>query len=396
VHGFPIELVWRDGAGEHRGAWLSPTAEAPGRLGVADDATRAAEAYARARGGEALVYGGDYHNARQLLAAMGRRVAEDDGTVRARARRRSRPAAPALAPREIELAARFRAERRAKLREHEILSRLLVPVTGGWRIPLRRAPDVAGACEEALGTPPAGLGLLPLRDLLGLIGAHEWRHRGVVVPALGGARVFPHYGVFAPVRGEYVGLVAAAAERWPVAGRVAFDVGTGTGVLAFVLARAGARVIATDLEARAVACARDNAERLGLADRVEVREGDLFPPGEADLVVANPPWVPATPHTPLDRAVYDPGGEVVARLVAGLDSHVRQGGEAWIVISDLADRLGLRPPGHLAALATAAGWSAEPALSTRAEHPRAKDAADPLHAARSAEITTLWRLTRGG
>jgi SAM-dependent methyltransferase len=400
--GTPSTIVWRDAVGEHRAAWLSPTATPPGRVGVADDSTGAAEAFARARRGEALVYAGDYHNARQLLAAMGRRVAAlgSDETRPARGRRPRRKAAPALGPErhlgELDLAARFRAERRAKLREHEILSRLLVPVTGGWRIPLRRAPDVAGACEEALGTPPAGLGLLPLRDLLGLIGAHEWRHRGVVVPALGGARVFPHYGVFAPVRGEYVALVAAAAERWPVAGRVAFDLGTGTGVLAFVLARAGARVVATDLEPRAVACARDNAERLGLADRVEVQEADLFPPGEADLVVANPPWVPATPHTPLDRAVYDPGGEVVARLVAGLDSHVRPGGEAWIVISDLAERLGLRPHGHLAALAAAAGWSAEPAFSTTAEHPRAKDAADPLHAARSAELTTLWRLTRGG
>jgi SAM-dependent methyltransferase len=398
--GPPSTVRWCDGAGEHRATWLSPTATAPARVGVADDSTKAAEAFARARRGEALVYAGDYHNARQLLAAMGRRVAAPDAeeTRPGRGRRARRTAAPALglATGELDLAARFRAERRAKLREHEILSRLLVPVTGGWRIPLRRAPDVAGACEEALGTPPAGLGLLPLRDLLGLIGAHEWRHRGVVVPALGGARVFPHYGVFAPVRGEYVALVAAAVERWPVAGRVAFDLGTGTGVLAFVLARGGARVVATDLEPRAVACARDNAERLGLADRVEVREADLFPPGEADLVVANPPWVPATPHTPLDRAVYDPGGEVVARLVAGLDAHVRPGGEAWIVISDLAARLGLRPHGHLAALAAAAGWSAEPAFSTSAEHPRAKDAADPLHAARSAEITTLWRLTRGG
>jgi methylase of polypeptide subunit release factors len=322
------------------------------------------------------VYAGDHHNARQLLAAMGRRLAErgaGDG--------------------KSDLAARFRAERRAKLREHEILSRLLVPMVDGWRIGLRRAPDVARACDEALGPPPSEQGLLPLRDLLGLIGAHEWRHRGVEVPALG-ARVHPHYGVFAPVRGEYVGLVAAAAERWPFAGRLAFEVGTGTGVLAFVLARAGARVVATDLEPRAVACARENAARLGLADRVEVIEADLFPPGEADLVVSNPPWIPAVPHTPLDRAVYDPRGEVVARLVAGLDAHLRPGGEAWIVISDLAERLGLRPPGHLAALAGAAGWDAEAAFSTAAAHPRARDAADPLHEARSAEITTLWRLTR--
>lgn len=395
MHGSPIELLWRDDAGEHRASWLSPTATPPARAGAVGDDTRAGEAFARASGGEGLVYSGDYHNARQLLAAMGRRLADAPEARRRAPSRQPRPTAAALTRQGSDLAARFRAERRAKLREHEILSRLLVPMVAGWRIALRRAPDVARACDEALGTPPNEQGLLPLRDLLGLIGAHEWRHRGVEVPALG-ARVHPHYGVFAPIRGEYVGLVAAAAERWPVAGRVAFDLGTGTGVLAFVLARAGARVVATDLEPRAVACARENAARLGLDDRVEAIETDLFPPGTADLVVSNPPWVPATPHTALDRAVYDPGGEVVARLVAGLEAHVRPGGEAWIVISDLAERLGLRPPRHVATLAAAAGWHAEPALSTTAAHPRARDATDPLHAARSAEVTTLWRLVRAG
>ena len=91
---------------------------------------------------------------------------------------------------------------------------------------------------------------------------------------------------------------------------------------------------------------------------------------------------------------YDEDGSFVARLVEGLHAHVRPGGEAWIVISDLAERLGLRPPGQLAALAREAGWSAEPALSTRPAHPRSRDVTDPLHAARSAEVTTLWRLVR--
>jgi SAM-dependent methyltransferase len=376
------ELTWENGAVLRRARWLSPTAPAPARAAAVGDATGAAEALARARRGEGLVYTGDYHNARQLLAAMGRRLEKPGG------RRPEREGG--------DLAARFRAERRAKLREHEVLSRLLVPFDAGWRIPLRRAPDVAGACAEAglLEGPAPEHGLLPLRDLLGIIGAHEWRHRGVEVPALG-ARVHPHYGVFAPIRGGYVDLVDRACARWPVAGKRALDIGTGTGVLAFVLARHGARVRATDLEPRAVACARENAARLGVDAAVEVVQADLFPAGDpVDLVVANPPWVPETPHTVLDRAVYDPGGEVLARLVRGLDAHVAPGGEAWIVISDLAERLGLRAPGHLAALARDAGWRAEATLATEAVHPRARDAEDPLHAARSAEVTTLFRLIR--
>jgi methylase of polypeptide subunit release factors len=254
-------------------------------------------------------------------------------------------------------------------------------------------PDVRAACEEALGPAPGCPGVLPLRELLGIIGAHEWRKRGVPVPELG-ARLHPHFGVFAPIRGEYVDVVARAAERWPVAGKRAIDVGTGTGVLAFLLARRGATVIATDVSPRAVACARDNAAALGLASAVEVRGADLFPGEAADLIVSNPPWLPADAHTLLDRAVYDPGGRILERLIGGLSGALRPGGEAWIVISDLAERLGLRPAGHLEALAARGGLAVADVLEARPSHARARDRDDPLHEARSREVTRLFRLKR--
>ncbi|WP_242347017.1 methyltransferase [Anaeromyxobacter terrae] len=388
----PPLLVWRTPAGERRAAWLSHLVPAPERAGAADDRTTAAAALARARRGEALVYGGDYHNARQLLTAMARRLGtapSDDGRRSPGGRRSARlPPPPAR-----DLTEAFRQERALKRLEHEVLTRLLVPVESGWRIPLTRAPDVAAACEEALGPMPVAPGLLPLRELLGIVGAHEWRRRGVEVPALG-ARVHPHYGVYAPVRGEYVDLVAAAAAEWPVAGKLAYDVGTGTGVLALVLARAGARVVATDVEAAAAACARENAARLGLADRVEVVQADLFPEGgaPADLVVSNPPWLPAEAASPLERAVYDPGGRFLERLLRALPGRLAPGGEAWIVISDLAERLGLRPPGAVEALAIAAGLAVRDVREARPAHPRVKDREDPLHAARAAERTRLYRI----
>lgn len=369
-------LRWREGAIERVDLWISPGSPPPARLGAAGDDTRAGAAVARARRGEGLVYAGDYHNARQLLGAMARRL-------------------PAVHPRGTSPRELFRAERERTRQEQLVLSRLLVPLEPGWRVALRRAPDVQEACHEALGVYPEGTerALLPLRELLGMIGAHEWRRRGVEVPALG-ARVHPHYAVYAPIRGEYVELVAAAAASWPVAGKRAFDVGTGTGVLALVLARAGARVLATDVDPRAVACARENAARLALGERVEVVPADLFPSGEADLVVSNPPWVPAEAHGPLDRAVYDPGGAFLERLVRGLPEHLAPGGEAWIVLSDLAERLGLRAPDHLPRLAAAAGLTVAAIRETRPAHPRARDARDPLHAVRAAEVTRLFRLLR--
>jgi predicted RNA methylase len=363
------------GAAARQLLWLSGLAPAPARAGLTGDRARADSTLRRMRAGEALLYQGDYRNARQLLSALGRRL---------------EPRPERLPPADA-----FRRERARRAEAQAVLLRLLVPVGPGWRIALARAPDLADALAEALGPAPEGEGLLPLREVLGAAGAHEWRRKGVPVPSLGAA-VHPHYGVFAPVRGEYVELVARALATRDLAGKLAFDVGTGTGVLAFLAARRGSRVMATDDEPRAVACARANAARLGLADRVEAREADLFPEGRADLVLCNPPWLPAEPHGPLDRAVYDPASRFLLGFLRGLPAHLAPGGEALLVISDLAERLGLRPPTFLAAEAAAAGLGLEVVERTAPSHPRTRDTEDPLAEARGAEVTTLYRLTVKG
>ena len=229
------------------------------------------------------------------------------------------------------------------------------------------------------------------------MGAHEWRKKGVEIPALGappGNRIHPHYGVFSPVRGEYVDLVAQAPLP-PVPGgcALAFDIGVGTGVLSAVLARRGvARVVATDQDPRALACAQDNLQRLGLLPRVELLQADLFPPGQAALVVCNPPWLPARASSPLERAVYDEGSRMLRGYLDGLRAHLGPGGEGWLILSDLAEHLGLRTRAELLGWIEAAGLRVLARHDTRPRHGKAQDADDPLHAARAAEVTSLWRL----
>src|SRR4030095_8214534 len=200
---------------------------------------------------------GDFQNARQLLQALARRVD--------RKPRRARPPAPGSSPAGV-----FHLYRQARSRRARTLGMLLIPLAEDYSVPLRRAPDVGQACIEAYG-PGQERSVTSLGELLGLIGAHEWRKAGIEIPALGG-RIHPHYGVFAPVRSEYVDLVAKAPlPAFAASSSVAFDIGTGTGVLAAVLARRGIlRVIATDTDARALACARENLDRLGVARQVEV------------------------------------------------------------------------------------------------------------------------------
>ncbi|CAG0977979.1 partial Ribosomal protein L11 methyltransferase, partial [Anaerolineae bacterium] len=256
---------------------------------------------------------------------------------------------------------------------------------------LRRAPDARQACVEAWGEPDGQASVVSLRELQGLIGAHEWRKKGVPIPALG-ANIHPHYGVFSPVRGEYVELVAEAPLP---ATDLAFDIGTGTGVLAALLAKRGIqRVVAIDQDARALACARENIVRLGLAGQVEIVQADLFPDGRAPLIVCNPPWLPAKPSSPLEYAVYDPESRMLRGFLQGLADHLTDAGEGWLIISDLAEHLGLRSREQLLDWIASAGLQVIARHDVRPRHAKVQDTEDALHAARSAEVTSLWRLGR--
>jgi SAM-dependent methyltransferase len=349
---------------------------------VADDRMTADAAYRLACEGTALLWRGDFQNARQLLQALARRF-----------ERKPRKAAVSTAA--AEPAAAFHQHRQAQSQRARMLGMLLRPCDADYRIPLRRAPDVSAACSEAWGPPDNSTGpfVASLRELLGLIGAHEWRKNGVVIPALG-ERIHPHYGVFAPVRGEYVDLLMAAPLPAALqANSLAFDIGTGTGVLAAILARRGvARIVATDQDPRALACARENIARLAMNAQVEVIRADLFPDGRAPLIVCNPPWLPARPSSPLERAVYDPDSSMLLGFIGGLAAHLEAGGEGWLILSDFAEHLGLRSREKLLAAFDTAGLQVIARSDVKPHHPRASDAADPLHAARAAEVTSLWRL----
>lgn len=366
-------ISWKE-KGETRSArWRSERGvPPPKRVVTGDDSMTADHAYRLACEGTAILWRGDFQNARQLLQALARRA--DSGKPKAGA-----------SPAET-----FHLYRQAQSQRARTLGMLLLQFQPDHSVPLRRAPDVRQACTEAYGAADASY-VASLRELLGLIGAHEWRKRGIEIPALGG-RIHPHYGVFAPVRSEYVKLVAEA----PLPSlTLAFDIGTGTGVLAALLARRGvARVVATDHDPRALACARENLARLGLSQQVEVVQADLFPEGRAPLVVCNPPWIPARPSSPLEHAIYDPEGRMLHGFLASLAAHLTPRGEGWLILSDLAEHLGLRTRDELHAAFDAAGLKVVDRIDVRPTHPRASQDDDPLHAARAAEVTSLWRLVR--
>lgn len=386
----PTLIHWHEADLPKSARWRSERGLLPAqRVVLADDTTAADSAFKMACEGIALLWRGDFQNARHLLQAMARRADQ----VAPRKRDKMTPPATLLDA--------LKQHRQAQARRARLLGMLLVEVNADYSIGLRRAPDSKQALTEAWGAPDldGAHSVVSLRELLGIRSAHEWQRTGLDIPALGAPpnnRIYPHYGVFSPLRGEYLKLVATAHIPKPPKGQqqlTAFDIGTGTGVLAAVLARRGVgHIVATDTDSRALACARANIMQLGLEQQVNVVEADLFPPGLASLIVCNPPWLPLRPGSPLERAVYDEEGRMLAGFLQGLRAHLAPKGEGWLILSNLAELLGLRTRDALLADFERHGLRVVSRIDAKPLHPKASDASDPLHEARAKEVTSLWRL----
>lgn len=159
------------------------------------------------------------------------------------------------------------------------------------------------------------------------------------------------------------------------------DVGTGSGAIAICAAKeiGAARVMAIDLSAAALAVAKSNADKHGVAERIEFREGDLLEglpeSPQFDFVVSNPPYVSEGEYAKLARDVreFEPrmalvggptGTEIIARLIPQAAARLHIGGWLLLEISPLiADRV--------VALLTADGRFAPPSITKDlAQHAR--------------------------
>ncbi len=387
-------IHWEEGGQTRSAVWHSENGIAPHKKVVtADDALTADDAYRLACEGTAILWRGDFQNARQLLQALVRRIDKPSKKSKRASKRVDSSSNASQAPSSVDL---FNKHRLIQSQRARVLGMLLIECNADHSIHLRRAPDVAIACLEAYGVTSEPY-VISLRELLGVISAHEWRKNGVPVLADEEGEpifIYPHYGVFSPIRGEYLELVCSAPlPKVLEAESLAFDIGAGTGVLSVILAMRGINnVIATDLDDRALACAKENIALLNLDSQVEIVKANLFPAGKAALIVCNPPWVPARPSSTLEHAVYDPDSQMLKGFLDGLKNHLLPEGEGWLILSDLAEHLGLRSRQELLGWIDRADLKVISRIDTKPKHSKPFDQSDLLYFARSAETTSLWRL----
>ncbi|OQW70729.1 MAG: methylase [Proteobacteria bacterium ST_bin12] len=373
-----VNVTWQEKGKPQQAVWQSEANAAPPKsIQIADDTTSAKDAYKLICEGTAFLYKGDFQNAKQMLQAITRKFD-------------IKPIKPAE-----NLTQAFHQHRARQIQRANITNKILIELNHG-SCDLKRAPDVKEAVTGALiinaklDKVPAKM-VLSLRELLGMVGAHEWRKKGVPVDALP-ANIHAHYGVYSPIRGEYLDLINTTSLG---NAKTAFDIGTGTGVIAAILVTRGIKaVIATDNNLRALNCAADNVEKLNLKSYITVEQANLFPSGhkKADLIVCNPPWLPAKANAPIEHAIYDPNSAMLKGFLNGVKTHLNEDGESWLILSDLAEHLGLRTPEELQKWIADAGLTVVEKLDIAPKHAKSSDQSDPLYAARVKEITSLYRL----
>ncbi len=397
----PQIIEWQVAEQSFSAVWYSEAGvAAPQKILAVDDSLSADQAYQLASQGNDLLWLGDFHQAKQVLSAMARRhdkkMQAGKKTSQAKSVSEAKSAkladqANILGSSKVLSAEDFHRYRMAQAQRARILGRILIPLQANNCIPLRRAPDVALACGQVLA-PSDTMRILSLREMLSIIAAFEWRKNGVWLEPLQ-ARIYPHYGVFSPVRGEYLSLLAKAPLNQV---DCAWDIGTGTGVISALLAQRGIKqIIATDNDPRALSCAQENLAHMGIST-VQLEIADLFPNSKqaADLIVCNPPWLPAKPSAPIERAVYDQDSHMLTSFLNGVGTHLSAKGEAWLIMSNLAELLGLREQGLLLDWIKQAGLYVIDKMDIQPQHGKAFDSSNALYLARVKEVTSLYRLGR--
>ena len=149
-------------------------------------------------------------------------------------------------------------------------------------------------------------------------------------------------GVLHPVHFASSRFLADHLLGLDLQGKRVADLGTGSGLLALLSARAGARVTAIDISPVAARCAAENVRRNGLQDRVNVVESDQFAEvakgPRFDLVVTNPPFYARPAVTSSDRAfAAGAGNEFFGRLAAALPTRLAEQGALLMLQSSDAD-----------------------------------------------------------
>lgn len=179
---------------------------------------------------------------------------------------------------------------------------------------------------------------LPFPQIQGLNSAWQWYEKGIFIPVLG-RKIHPFFGTYFPTRFEHLKLFDRWLKAYPGEKESAIDVGIGCGVLSYqMLQHHFVKVYGTDSHPNAIIGLNHDLKKNRLEQKIELLYGDLFANVnlKTELIVFNPPWLPATHHTEgIDTAIYYDAG-LFPRFFAGAVEHLKPDGMVVLLFSNLA------------------------------------------------------------
>lgn len=321
----------------------------PQEIALLDDQTRAAELHSLVRKHIWLEYEGSYPGLLRNQKILASRVGTSP-KVSAKYRK-----ALELEPGDEETALMWLDLKKEKYEMSYQLSQLHLEVDRDGNVPhVTNFPSTL-SLQRLMSNPeiPAEIAaaLVPYHMIRAMRAADEWEKKGVPVAALNGAHLHPRFGVFSPTRQDYVTLFAQhlpeIVKSFP-SNWLAEDLGSGSGVLSFLLAKNGAaHVHGFDVSLAAVEAAREDAAALGLSN-VSFHLADLTTPlpkevrtlPKPHVIVCNPPWLQGTPSSALEAAIYDPNYSFLRSVLVYAHSRLQAGGRFLLIFSNLASLLG--------------------------------------------------------
>jgi methylase of polypeptide subunit release factors len=210
--------------------------------------------------------------------------------------------------------------------------RLLAPIKN-HRLALTDARPIGFLKELYPDLPTFVLPFLVVQELHGAwIRYQEGSHLAVL-----GHRVHPFYGTYVPTRTSHLELFGTWVSQYKGTRGRAVDVGTGCGVLALMLTKAGFEsVLATDSNPNSIESVKRQLERLPITPPIELAHGDLLceSASPADLIVFNPPWIYGRVEDLLDRALYFEDG-LFERFFEQATANLKPEGRVVIVFSNV-------------------------------------------------------------
>lgn len=154
------------------------------------------------------------------------------------------------------------------------------------------------------------------------------------MPTYYGIELKLHPQVYEPAEDTFLLAENLAVRK----GDTALDVGTGTGLIALLMAKKASSVLGVDINPLAIELARENARINGIKN-VEFRVSDLFErvEGKFDVITFNAPYLPGEPEEPIDLALVggEGGREVLDRFIREVPEYIKPGGTVQIVQSSI-------------------------------------------------------------